>query len=737
MGKIKFWLALAFASIASLTGGYLVYAQSAPSTNEGYTMFAVGSQVSFSVPFLENQNEAAMRWFDRVSPPSHGICYRYQFNSASSVDQGPFINARGANGKWEFNCVQSPGMVHGPIAAPVYCQDFGYRDSRCVRGTRASTELAGKPGCGEVQCGNPISPISGVKHQEFKDFEVPGSPWLNFTRYYNSAPAAIDSTRSEMGEKFTHSLRYRIFVSQYTDSLQLERPDGTIKKYTKSLGLKEGTDTGYLDYVIGSSGELTGYTYTSENGGVEAYDVNGRILNVAFPEGGGLSYFYVGQDQFPTSVADHFGRKIQFAYSGGLLVAVTTPSGAKYEYSYTPQYPPRLSNIKNPDGTAQNQYWDYYYFDKAESLTGQLTEVWDESNSYTQFTYDTFGLVTSSFKANNVNRFSVAYNSDGSSTVTTPLGAVQTYGSTTIKGKPVFTTVSTACPDGSCSGTSAATYDSLGNQTSFTGENGSKVCRVFDAPRKLVTKEVSGLQANADCDAALANPPSTARMSTVSWHPSVRKPLLASTPGITTAYTYDAQYRLIGMVMTPHAATATGAGQPRATTFTYNDAGRLTSIQGPRPGAVESFSYDGHGNMVTHKTAAGLVTGYGNHDGDGRPRSVQLPSGATAVLNYNTRGAMTSMSVEGDTVSFEFNPNGTIAKATSANGESLTYGYDAMKRVTSITNQRGQRIALTLNAAGLATETTVRQSNSSVIFSTTRVFDAIGRLRQISGAQAL
>ena len=137
-----------------------------------------------------------------------------------------------------------------------------------------------------------------------------------------------------------------------------------------------------------------------------------------------------------TTVSDSFHRQLSFTYSGGKLQTVTTPDGLILTYGYTGALLTSVGYSTSPP-TSQT----YLYENTA--LPSALTGIIDENgNRYATWTYDSTGRALSSQHAGGAVTHQVSYNdTDGSRTVTNPLGEQEMYKFTTLQGVPKVTEI--------------------------------------------------------------------------------------------------------------------------------------------------------------------------------------------------------------------------------------------------------------------------------------------------------
>jgi len=72
--------------------------------------------------------------------------------------------------------------------------------------------------------------------------------------------------------------------------------------------------------------------------------------------------------------------------------------------------------------------------------------------------------------------------------------------------------------------------------------------------------------------------------------------------------------------------------------------------------------------------------------------------------------------------------------ATLLGGTTLGYSYDAAHRLTGVTGAKGNTITYTLDAAANRTGEQVKDPSGASQRSITRVYDALNRIQQITGA---
>jgi YD repeat-containing protein len=475
-------------------------------------------------------------------------------------------------------------------------------------------------------------------------------------------------------------------------------------------------------------------------------------------------------------VTDDFGRQLNFRYSVRTLdgfvvpdnlIQMIDPAGNVYQYAYdeannltTVTYPGgyrRLYHYNEPENTASTR--------QTHARTG-ITEIVPtfEPMRLSTFRYDTAGRAIYTERAGGVNAYSINYAMPGREVVITdPLGTQRTQSFSTIVGveRPTGATQPPGSGSSACSDT--LTYDANGNVTSRVDFNGNKTCYAYDLPRNLQTKRVEALAATANCTTALSSPPAGARVITTQWHPDWRIQTRVAEPKRITTTTYNGQGatcapvdalvdgRPIAVICSKseQATTdesgaagfgATPSGPPRGWSNTYTTYGRLLTATDPN---AKTTTYTYHadndpdlgkrGNVATITNAANHVTEYTDYNLHGQPTRIVDSNGLVTTNVYDVRLRLRSSTVGSEATLFDYHPAGHLTQATLPDSATLTYDYDGAHRLTSIQDQKGNRIIYTLNGLGARTGEEVRDPGGTLVKNIGRVVDALNRLEQVTG----
>jgi YD repeat-containing protein len=147
-----------------------------------------------------------------------------------------------------------------------------------------------------------------------------------------------------------------------------------------------------------------------------------------------------------------------------------------------------------------------------------------------------------------------------------------------------------------------------------------------------------------------------------------------------------------------------------------------------------TYVYDNAGNLTSITNAAGHVTTLSNYDAHGRAGRITDPNGLHTDFSYTVRGWLSAVSKGSETTSYEYDGIGQLTKATLPDDSSISYTYDAAHRLTGIADNAGNSVAYTLDSIGNRTGEQVKDANGVLVRKISRTYDALNRLKQITGA---
>jgi RHS repeat-associated protein len=172
------------------------------------------------------------------------------------------------------------------------------------------------------------------------------------------------------------------------------------------------------------------------------------------------------------------------------------------------------------------------------------------------------------------------------------------------------------------------------------------------------------------------------------------------------------------------------------TTYSYNVRDQLTQIN--QTGQIRSFTYDGHGRLLTRTTPEQGATSY-RYLANDLVQTITDARGATTTFSYNNRNLVTGISygvpagvAATPNVTFGYDPAGNRTSMADGLG-SVSYVYDRLSRLTSetrtFTGVGSYALSYTYNLANELTSIT-NPWGVQVGYN----YDAIGRSTSVSGA---
>jgi len=310
----------------------------------------------------------------------------------------------------------------------------------------------------------------------------------------------------------------------------------------------------------------------------------------------------------------------------------------------------------------------------------------------------------------------------------------------------------TIYPDGTSSSTE---YDAAGRVTATVDRNGKRATNEYDAAARQT----------ASVDA-------TGRRTTQTYDENGNRKSV-TIADFATRYDYDALNRLTlitypdgsthsSVYRTDHRKQSETDARGVTTTYGYDLAGRLTSVNQTGVAGTTTYRYDETGAKVRQVDALGRATDW-TLDGNDRVMARQLPDGSKETSQYDIEGnRLTKTTFGGETMSFQYDnqnrltgqivppgngsnnavPSTAISRAYTPNGLLLSqqeqgattlngiqsYAYDANDRLTGVKNPIGQ-ISYSLDGNGNVIERSV--SNASTVQSE---YDGAGRLVKVTAA---
>lgn len=481
------------------------------------------------------------------------------------------------------------------------------------------------------------------------------------------------------------------------------------------------------------------YGVTSDHS-TEQYNLFGQLVSIRHREGTSITLSYTAGANATSPgklflLTNNFGATMRLKYdSAGRVNAVRVSGVRDFFYAYDGNN--NLVSVTYPDKKIKQYRYNESNNTNAANLPHALTGIIDENNSrMVNYVYDTQGRAIAEHMGAGVNQYALTFNTDGSTNMADPLGTQRV-----VQFSSHFARLKNAGqsqPGGAGCGAASDTIirDANGNVTSKTDFRGMSTTAVYDTARNLETSRTE------------AAGTAQARKISTRWHPTYRIPVQIDEPLRRTIYTYDANGNLLTMSQQATldatgnlGAAANVTGSVRKTTYAYNTLGQLSSITGPRPGMNEltTFSYL-NASLYSITNPAGHITTMSNFDPDGRPGAITDPNGTVTRLVWHPRGWLLKRTVSADGVDevtqYQYDAAGQLTQITLPDNIQINYTWDAAHRLTRISDHLGNSINYTLDNMGNRIKETILDPAANLSRQISRVYDALNRLQEVTGAQ--
>ncbi|MBH8608578.1 hypothetical protein I8U17_13260, partial [Thermoactinomyces sp. CICC 10521] len=529
-----------------------------------------------------------------------------------------------------------------------------------------------------------------------------------YYEYSNQAGTAWFDTIKVVPDAIT---MYHTYDSNGNYETKTTDPEGRVTQHTydtvgNPTSETVGSDT--TQYAYDGLNRLTKVTDAKNNVTQYQYDANGNKTKVTNARGKETTYTYNELNQVQT-VTDANGKTTSYDYDiNGNQTKVSQPNGNTVETGYDSvnrqnsvsyngtkvysfQYDANNNVTKETDETTGTSI-NYQYDDD-----NRLTSVQEPNSNQTDYTYDANGNVIQQklTAGSTVITQGFAYNSNNQLVKITSNGANQAWFNyneqdqvarrKTADGNMTFNRYNGAGDlverdifdkNGNLLYSYLYAYDNKGRITSVTETDGTNPPKTtsyqYDALDQL-TKET--------------RPDGTVIEYTYDETGNrLTKKVTQGGNSTTTTYTYDDADQLTSVNGTNYTYDANGnLTSDGNKTYVYDAANRLTAVKDSNGNTIASFTYRADGMRKTMTTASGTITFHYDQNNNVSYETDQ--SGAVvASYTYDDNNLPVSMTRGGKTYFYQLNGHGDVVALTDSTGAVVnTYTYDAFGNLVSQT----------------------------------------------------
>ncbi len=496
-----------------------------------------------------------------------------------------------------------------------------------------------------------------------------GDTILALNLYHNS----LDNRRLWMG--WSWRCTYDVEIDTGTSGTAfLRMPDGLIIPYTQS-GASYIAPAGWPHQLVHNGGGT--WTLTLKNQAVWEFNSAGWLTKVSDRWGNDITVNRGTGDEI-TSVVDDASRTLTFAYSSGMVSTITGPNSKVWTFAYVSN---NLTKVYRPTFNTFN-YGRAFTYNANHDI---LTETDLRSNVWS-WTYDSSERCTS-YSNPYSNTVSFTYNT-GDTTIALPMSS---------SGSQVWTheyntngeLTAIEDPDGY---RVEYTYNGNIDVTSLEDQRGKVWDMTYDSNKNLLTLEnplgktweftYTALNDIDTFEDPLNNVTDFVYNVNGSLH-QIKDP----TNQVVKELTYDgygqldtvedALGRTTDVDIDGHGVLIEVTNPANVTTqATYNDYGKVLTVENPGASNQKSFTYDVW-NRVTNISKPGTSNDIDiTYDLENLPLSITDELGKTTLLSYDNAMRMTSVTnARGDVEDYTYNANSWLTQRENGNNEDTNYSY--------------------------------------------------------------
>ena len=578
---------------------------------------------------------------------------------------------------------------------------------------------------------------------------TPGANTITATTTLEGVPlqdsadvTAVPSSLFALGPGWTHS--FNIFLNRQADgAVSIQDANGKdVHYYPDGAG-------GYIG-LNGTRSELVpeiggGFRWVHGDGKTYAFDANGFLTQITDRFSNEITLAY--QSNRLISITDTIGRQSTLTYNAsGNLEQITDSTGQLAFYTYDAAG--NLSTATNSAGEVTT----YLYQDPYDSHN--LTSVRNNASQTTvNIQYDALDRTVEMDNGNGANGVTLSYDAPGRTTVTTLEGGVTVYeyAYDPVNGSGSIVTSGVGCSI--CNIENNIVAQEYGADYLLTGEtdrNGNVATYTYDGRGNVLTKtEATGT--------------SQQRTTTYTWHPDFDFVLTETVQSVLDpqevrriTYDYDNDSNAIPnedpgfsvrrQVVEGFTRNGSGALMPfeQTTYFDYDNLGRLIQVDGPRTDVTDTTTLtyypvqagdpkSGMLETVTRANGTGaLTTTYDSYDANGNVTQITDPNSQITSYTYDAMNRVSTITQQGATTTFTYDANGNIDTVDLPNGTTIDYTYDTVNHLTEITDDLGNKILYEYDTQGNRTREERKDPTGAIKTYLDMQYNTFNRLTQVT-----
>jgi RHS repeat-associated protein len=549
----------------------------------------------------------------------------------------------------------------------------------------------------------------------------------NVTRYGRDTAGSVTTQINALGNGIAFT--YDSAGNQVTQTATRTAPGGATETFVTTMGYDRLDRLQKITHADGSSREIVHnsagkQTATKDPLGRETtheYDAMGLLTRTSYPDGTSEQWTYDAEGRRLTST-DRAGRLTRYRYDKlGRPVETLFPDNTRTTTAYD-------AIGRRIASTDERGHTTTYEYDPNCGCANRQTRITDALGNVTSFTYDANGnqLTMTDAKGN-----ATTYEYDANNRRT----------------RIQFPDGTTAATSYDALGRSVATTDQAGNTTRFDYNEVGLLVKVTDALGQTTTfayDEVGNRVSQTDANN---------RTTTFEYDPAGRRvrrvlPLgmaerlaydaagnvVSRTDfrGRTTTFAYDAENRLIGRTPDPSLGQA-------GVTYTYTATGqRASMVDGS---GTTTYAYDSRNRLISKATTQGTLSYTYDAAGNLSSMASLNANGVSVQYGYDALNRLSFVTDDrlpagANTTTYTYDANGNLSGYAYPNGVGTAYTYNSLNRLTDLGVSRTNTLvsyAYTLGPAGNRLAVT-ESSGRSVSYT----YDALYRLTNetIAGAPA-